>query len=56
MDFGVSRMKNGETKSEFVKFDNVVRKLLSVSHDEIKEREKEWKRKQKRAKKKRALI
>jgi len=33
------------------KFDTTVRKILSVSHDELKRREKEWKRK--RAKKKR---
>jgi hypothetical protein len=36
---------------ESAKFDAVVRKVFSVSHDEIKRREKEWKRK--RAKKKR---
>ncbi len=27
------------------KFDTVVRKLLSVSHEEIKKRDKEWRRK-----------
>ena len=39
-------------ENEASKFDATVRKVLSVSHDEIKKREKEWKRK--RARKKRA--
>jgi hypothetical protein len=39
-------------KSEFEKFDAVVRMLLSVSHKEIQKRDKEWRRK--RAQKKRA--
>jgi len=39
-------------KSEAEKFDRVVRRLLSVSHDEIKKRDKEWHRK--RAQKRRA--
>jgi hypothetical protein len=39
---------------ESAKFDAVVRKVFSVSHDEIKRREKEWKRKRQRAKQKRA--
>ena len=38
--------------TEFDKFDAVVRRLLSVSHEEIQKRDKEWRRK--RAKKKRA--
>ena len=38
--------------SEADKFDAVVRRLLSVSHDEIQKRDKEWRRK--REKKKRA--
>lgn len=38
---------------EFIKFDSVVRKMMSVPHDEIVRREKEWKRKRKLAKKKR---
>jgi len=38
------------TESE--KFDTVVRRLLSVSHEEIQKRDKEWRRK--RATKKRA--
>lgn len=39
-------------QSEADKFDAVVRTLLSVSHEEIKKRDKEWHRK--RAQKKRA--
>jgi len=38
--------------NESEKFDTVVRKILSVSREEIQKREKEWKRKQ--ARKKRA--
>jgi hypothetical protein len=33
--------------SEFSKLDATVRKVLSVSHDELVRREKEWKRKRK---------
>jgi len=40
-------MKN----EEFDKFDSTIKKLLSVSHDELKRREKEWKRKRARIKK-----
>ncbi|MGA2902528.1 MAG: hypothetical protein ABSD98_01745 [Candidatus Korobacteraceae bacterium] len=40
--------------SEFEKFDAVVRKVFSVPHDEIVRREKEYRRKRKLAKKKRA--
>jgi hypothetical protein len=40
--------------SEFKKFDDVMRKILSVSKDELKKREKAWRRKRERAKKKRA--
>lgn len=40
------------TESE--KFDVVVRKMMSTPHDEIVRREKEWKRKRKAAKIKRA--
>jgi len=43
-----------QPQSEFKKFDAVMRKILSVSHDELKKREKVWKRKRARAKKKRA--
>jgi hypothetical protein len=39
---------------EFDKFDAAVRKLMTVSRDELKRREVEWKRQ--RAKKKRAKI
>jgi U3 small nucleolar ribonucleoprotein component len=41
-----------ETKPEFEKFDAAVRKILTVSHEELQRRDKEWKRK--RARKKRA--
>jgi hypothetical protein len=44
-----------ENNSEAEKFDTVMRKILSVSKDELKKREKAWKRKRLRAKKKRAL-
>jgi hypothetical protein len=33
------------SRSEFEKFDNTVRKVLSVSRDELQRRELEWKRK-----------
>jgi len=39
-------------KTEAEKFDAVIRTMLSVSHEEIQKRDKEWKRK--RARKKRA--
>ncbi len=41
--------------SEAQKFDATMRKILSVSKEELKKREKAWKRKRERAKKKRAL-
>ena len=40
--------------SEFEKFDAVVRRVFSVSHDEIVKREKDYQRKRKQLKKKRA--
>jgi hypothetical protein len=40
-------------KTESEKFDAVVRTLLSVSHEEIKKRDREWRRKRKRLKEKR---
>lgn len=43
---------NGMSESE--KFDAVVRKMMSVPHDEIVRREKEWKRKRKLEKQRRA--
>ncbi len=43
---------NDTKQSEQDKFDVVVRKILSVSREEIKRRDKEWRRR--RAKKKRA--
>jgi hypothetical protein len=42
------------SNQEFERFDATVRKVLSVSHDELKRREAEWKRQRQRAKKKRA--
>jgi len=42
--------------SEFDKVDTVVRKVLSVSHDELKRREKEWKRKRARQKASRKIA
>lgn len=39
-------------KTEFEKFDSTVKKVLSVSREEMQKREEEWKRK--RAQKKRA--
>jgi hypothetical protein len=41
-------------KNEFDKFDATLRKVLSVSREELQRREKEWK--QKRAGKKRAKV
>jgi hypothetical protein len=40
--------------SEFNKFDAVVRKVFAIPHDEIVKREKEYQRKRKLAKQKRA--
>ena len=40
--------------TEFERFDATVRKIMSVPHDEIVRREKEWKRTRAQAKKKRA--
>jgi hypothetical protein len=37
-------------KSEAEKFDTVIRTMLSVSHEEIQKRDKEWKRKRARKK------
>jgi hypothetical protein len=39
---------------EFDRFDETVRKIISVSHEELKRREAEWKKKRQAAKKKRA--
>jgi hypothetical protein len=41
--------------SEAEKFDTVMRKILSVSKEKLKKREKAWRKKRERAKKKRAL-
>ncbi len=40
------------SNQEFEKFDTAMKKILTVSHEELKKREKQWKRD--RAKKKRA--
>ncbi len=48
-------MKDTEEKTESEKFDAVMRKVLSVSKEELQKREKAWRRKRERAKKKRAL-
>jgi hypothetical protein len=40
---------------EFDKFDATVRKVLSVSHDELKRREKAWKRNRTRRKRAKTL-
>jgi hypothetical protein len=47
------KIKTG-SPTEAEKFDTVVRKLLSVSHEEIQKRDKEWRRKRNLVKKKRA--
>jgi hypothetical protein len=41
-------------KTEFQKFDETIRKMISVPREELQKREKEWKAKRARAKKKRA--
>jgi len=41
--------------SEFQKFDATVRKVLSVSHDELKRREKAWRRNKTRRKRAKVL-
>jgi hypothetical protein len=50
---GAMKIKTG-SPTEAEKFDTVVRKLLSVSHEEIQKRDKEWRRKRNLVKKKRA--
>jgi hypothetical protein len=47
----IDRVKQSESE----KFDDVMRKILTVSKDELKKREKAWRRKRERAKKKRAI-
>jgi hypothetical protein len=47
-----SNFENQAIESESSKFDTVVRRLLSVSREEIQKRDKEWRRK--RAQKKQA--
>jgi hypothetical protein len=46
--------KETEEQTESQKFDAVMRKILTVSKDELKKREKAWRCKRERAKKKRA--
>jgi hypothetical protein len=38
---------------EFEKFDAAIRQILSVSHDELKRREEQWRKERLKAKKKR---
>ena len=43
--------------TDFEKFDTVVRKVISISHDELKRREAKWKKEQSRKRKgKKAAI
>jgi hypothetical protein len=42
--------------TEFEKFDAVVRKIFSVSHDDIVKREKEYQRRRKLERQKRQLV
>jgi hypothetical protein len=42
-----------ETNPEFEKFDAIVRKVFSVSHDEIVKRDKQYQKKRRLAKQKR---
>lgn len=44
------------SNSEFDKFDATVRKVLSVSHDELKRRDRAWKRNKARRKKRAKLA
>jgi hypothetical protein len=37
-------------KSEYAKFDEAMERILSVSHDELRRREAEWKKRRKRKK------
>jgi hypothetical protein len=46
---------SNQEPTEAQKFDAVMRKILTVSKDELKKREKAWKKKRERAKKKRAI-
>jgi hypothetical protein len=45
-------MKKDEQATEFKKFDDVMKRIISVPREELRKREKAWQRK--RAKKKRA--
>ena len=52
MQDGIKDSENNQ--SEFQRFDETVRKMIAVPRAELERREKEWQRKRKRAKKKRA--
>jgi hypothetical protein len=47
----MTETKSSTEPSEAKKFDTVVRKILSVSHEELKKRERAWKRNRARRKK-----
>ncbi|MGA3326920.1 MAG: hypothetical protein ABSF45_20855 [Terriglobia bacterium] len=47
-------MPKETSQSEFQKFDSVVGKTLSVSHEELQRREEEWKKQRKRKKRAKA--
>jgi hypothetical protein len=47
----MTEIKLNAEPSDAQKFDTVVRKILSVSHEELKKREKAWKRNKARRKK-----
>lgn len=47
-------MNTDNQNNEAQKFDTVMRKILSVSKEELKKREKAWRKKRERARKKRA--
>jgi hypothetical protein len=47
-------VKPESNTSEFQKFDTVVRKVLSVSHEELQKREKKYQRQRAKLKKKKA--
>ncbi len=53
-DFKHGDFLNMAEETEFRKFDAVVRKVFSVPHSEIVKREKEYQRKRKRLREKRA--
>lgn len=48
-------MRTKKPQSEFSKFDDAMRKILSIPHEELKSREAEWRR-QKAAKKRQKKV